>query len=60
MFDPAYKKPIPAFVKRLGIVTASTGAAIRDVMNISRRRNPFIQLVLYPALVQGEERWTVL
>ena len=54
MFDPAYKKPIPAFVKRLGIVTASTGAAIRDIMNISRRRNPFIQLVLYPALVQGE------
>lgn len=54
MFDPAYKKPIPAFVKRLGIVTASTGAAIRDIMNISRRRNPFIQLLLYPALVQGE------
>ena len=54
MFDPSYKKPIPAFVKTLGIVTASTGAAIRDIMNISRRRNPFVQLVLYPALVQGE------
>ena len=54
MFDPSYKKPIPAFVKTLGIVTASTGAAIRDIMNISRRRNPFIRLVLYPALVQGE------
>ena len=54
MFDPSYKKTIPAFVKTLGIVTASTGAAIRDIMNISRRRNPFVQLVLYPALVQGE------
>ena len=54
MFDPAYKKPIPAFVKRLGIVTASTGAAIRDIMNISHRRNPYVQLILYPALVQGD------
>ena len=55
MFDPAYKKPIPAFVKRLGIVTASTGAAIRDIMNITSRRNPYVQLILYPALVQGEK-----
>ena len=54
MFDPQYKRPIPRFAKTVGIVTAPTGAAIRDIMNISRRRNPFIQLVLYPALVQGE------
>lgn len=54
MFAPEYKKPIPAYVKKVGIVTAPTGAAIRDIMNIAGRRNPFVQLYLYPALVQGE------
>ena len=54
MFAPEYKKSIPAYCKKVGIVTASTGAAIRDIMNISRRRNPYVQLILYPALVQGE------
>ena len=54
MFAPEYKKPIPAYCKTVGIVTAPTGAAIRDIMNISRRRNPCVQLILYPALVQGE------
>lgn len=54
MFAPEYKKPIPRFVKRLGVVTAPTGAAIRDIINISTRRNPGIQLILYPAKVQGE------
>lgn len=54
MFAPEYKKPIPSFVKTVGIVTAPTGAAIRDIMNISSRRNPFVQLILHPALVQGE------
>lgn len=54
MFAPEYKKMIPSFVKTVGIVTAPTGAAIRDIMNISSRRNPFVQLILYPALVQGE------
>ena len=54
MFAPEYKKPIPAYCKKVGIVTAPTGAAIRDIMNISRRRNPYVQLILYPALVQGE------
>lgn len=54
MFAPEYKKPIPAFAKRIGIVTAPTGAAVRDIMNIARRRNPYVQLILYPALVQGE------
>ena len=54
MFAPEYKKTIPSFVKTVGIVTAPTGAAIRDIMNISARRNPFVQLILYPALVQGE------
>lgn len=54
MFSPEYKKPIPKYCKSVGIVTAPTGAAIRDIMNISKRRNPYVQLILYPALVQGE------
>lgn len=53
-FDEAHKKPIPSYVKRVGIVTADTGAAIQDIRNISARRNPYVQLVLYPAKVQGE------
>jgi exodeoxyribonuclease VII large subunit len=53
LFDRAHKKPIPSFPKKVGIVTASTGAAIQDIINISKRRNPYIQLILYPALVQG-------
>lgn len=54
MFDGCYKQPIPKYARKVGIVTAGTGAAIRDIMNISARRNPYVQLVLYPALVQGE------
>ncbi|MDD6194700.1 MAG: exodeoxyribonuclease VII large subunit [Lachnospiraceae bacterium] len=54
MFAPEYKKPIPGFARRIGIVTAPTGAAVRDIIQISRRRNPFVELILYPALVQGE------
>ncbi len=54
MFAPEYKQPIPAYVRKVGIVTAPTGAAVRDIMNIARRRNPYVQLILYPALVQGE------
>ena len=49
MFDPQYKRPILRFAKTVGIVTAPTGAAIRDIMNISHRRNPYVQLILYPA-----------
>jgi exodeoxyribonuclease VII large subunit len=54
LFDSAHKKPIPSYPGRVGIVTASTGAAIQDIINISRRRNPYVQLILYPALVQGQ------
>lgn len=54
MFAPEYKQPIPQYASRVGIVTAPTGAAIRDIMNIASRRNPYVQLILYPALVQGE------
>lgn len=55
MFAPEYKKPIPRFPKVIGVVTAPTGAAVRDIINITRRRNPYAQIVLYPALVQGSE-----
>jgi exodeoxyribonuclease VII large subunit len=53
LFDQKHKKKIPPFPKRIGIVTASTGAAIQDIINISKRRNPYVQLILYPAQVQG-------
>ena len=55
MFAPEYKRPIPAYARKIGIVTAPTGAAIRDIQNIAARRNPYVQLILYPALVQGQE-----
>ena len=54
LFDKEFKKPIPKFPKTIGIVTAPTGAAIRDIICVSKRRNPYISLILYPALVQGE------
>lgn len=54
MFAPEYKKAIPRYAKRIGVVTAPTGSAVRDIMNISARRNPYVQLLLYPAQVQGE------
>ncbi|MDO4274439.1 MAG: exodeoxyribonuclease VII large subunit [Eubacteriales bacterium] len=54
MFAKEYKQPIPKFIKRLGVVTAPTGAAVQDIRNISYRRNPYLEIILYPALVQGE------
>lgn len=54
MFAPEYKLPIPAYPSRVGIVTAPTGAAVRDIMHIAGRRNPYVQLILYPAQVQGD------
>ncbi len=54
MFAPEYKQPIPKYVRTVGVVTAPTGAAVRDIIQISMRRNPFVQIILYPALVQGE------
>ena len=54
MFAPEYKKPIPRYAKRVGIVTAATGAAVQDIRNIAARRNPYVQLILYPAQVQGD------
>ena len=54
LFDPKYKKPIPKFPKKIGIVTAPTGAAIRDILSTIKRRYPICETVLFPALVQGE------
>ncbi|MBR1861572.1 MAG: exodeoxyribonuclease VII large subunit [Lachnospiraceae bacterium] len=55
MFSPEYKQEIPKNPRTIGIVTASTGAAVRDIINVSKRRNPYIRLILYPAIVQGAE-----
>lgn len=55
MFAPEYKQPIPRFIRTLGVVTAPTGAAVRDIINIATRRNPYVQIILYPAIVQGEQ-----
>ena len=54
LFDKAHKKPIPKIPKRVGIVTASTGAAIRDIMTTIKRRFPICETILFPTLVQGE------
>lgn len=54
MFDASFKQPVPKYALNIGVVTASTGAAIQDIINISHRRNPYVQLYLYPAKVQGE------
>ena len=54
MFSPEYKQPIPKYIRTLGVVTADTGAAVRDIIQITRRRNPYVQIILYPAIVQGE------
>ncbi|MBE5869264.1 MAG: exodeoxyribonuclease VII large subunit [Lachnospiraceae bacterium] len=61
MFAPQYKQPIPKYIKRLGVVTAPTGAAVQDIINIASRRNPYVQIILYPAIVQGEEAaWSIV
>ena len=54
MFDEMYKKPIPRYIGKLGVVTAPTGAAVQDIINISLRRDPYLQIILFPAIVQGD------
>ena len=54
MFAQEYKQPIPKYIRTLGVVTADTGAAVRDIIQITRRRNPYVQIILYPAIVQGD------
>lgn len=54
MFSSEYKKPIPAYSLKIGVVTAETGAVIRDIYNVASRRNPYCQILLFPSQVQGE------
>ena len=54
MFDAMYKKPLPTHAMKIGVVTAPTGAAVHDIIRVSKSRNPFVQIILYPAQVQGE------
>lgn len=54
MFSSEYKQPIPRYIRTLGVVTASTGAAVRDIIQVAGRRNPYVQIILYPAIVQGD------
>ncbi len=55
LFDPAHKKPIPMYPKIIGVITSPTGAAIRDIINTIKRRYPLCSVILYPAIVQGED-----
>lgn len=55
LFDNANKKAIPKYVNRIGVITSPTGAAIRDIINVSTRRYPCVNLILYPTLVQGPD-----
>ena len=54
VFSQSHKKPIPQHVQTVGIVTSPTGAAVKDILTVLKRRNPFINVIVYPALVQGE------
>ena len=54
LFDEEFKKPIPRFPTRIGVITSPTGAAVRDIINVTGRRYPLAEIFLYPALVQGE------
>ena len=54
MFAPEYKQPIPMYVRKIGVATASTGAAVRDIIQVASRRNPYVQIILYPVKVQGD------
>lgn len=55
LFAQEYKKPLPPFVKRVGIITSSSGAALQDMLHILQRRDPSLQVVIYPTMVQGKE-----
>ncbi|MFH0796750.1 MAG: exodeoxyribonuclease VII large subunit [Candidatus Omnitrophota bacterium] len=55
LFAPERKRPIPYLIKRLAVVTSPTGAAIQDILKVLKRRNPGIEVIIYPALVQGKE-----
>lgn len=54
LFDSKYKKPIPKYPEKIGVITANTGAAIKDILTTIKRRYPIAQVILFPSLVQGE------
>ena len=53
LFDPSFKKPMPRYIKRIGVITSKTGAVLQDIINVTSRRNPTVDLVLYDTQVQG-------
>lgn len=53
LFDEEHKKEIPRYARKIGVVTSSTGAAVKDIINVAKRRNPKIEILIYPSLVQG-------
>lgn len=55
LFDPSLKRPIPAFPKRIGVLTSPTGAAVHDIITTVKRRNPLVDVLVYPCLVQGTD-----
>ena len=55
IFDGSHKKPIPRYPKKIGIITSRTGAVIEDIKRTAREANPYVQLILYPAIVQGAD-----
>ena len=55
LFAPEHKKPIPAYPQRIGVVTSPTGAAVRDILSVLKRRSPHLEIVIAPVLVQGDE-----
>ena len=55
LFDESHKKPIPRYPKKIGIITSRTGAVIEDIKRTAREANPYVQLILYPAIVQGAD-----
>ncbi|MFD3157389.1 exodeoxyribonuclease VII large subunit [Haloimpatiens sp. FM7330] len=55
LFDEDNKKRLPKYPRKIGVITSASGAAVRDVINVAKRRNPFVDLLIYPSLVQGEK-----
>lgn len=53
LFDESLKKPIPKYAKNIGVVTSETGAVIRDIIHVTKRKNPYTNIIVYPSKVQG-------
>ncbi|MDH2923940.1 exodeoxyribonuclease VII large subunit [Nicoletella semolina] len=54
-FDPSHKKSLPTFIRRIGVITSSNGAALQDILSVLQRRDPTLEVIIYPSLVQGKE-----